>query len=88
MTVQGAVNSRLEAVLRLRVRGPSGVESEVDAPVDTGYSGSLALPGSVAAALGLVRRSGSRAVLADGSSRQFDTFAGEVLWGGSWRGVV
>ena len=40
--------------------------------MDTGYSGSLALPGSVAAALGLVRRSGGRAVLADGSSRQFD----------------
>jgi len=88
VTVRGTVDARLEAVLRLRVRGPAGAEAEIDAVVDTGYTGSLTLPASVVASLGLARRSGGRAVLADGSSRRFDTFAAEVGWGGSWRGVV
>jgi clan AA aspartic protease len=84
----GAVNARLEAILRLRIRGPSGTEAEIEAVVDTGYTGSLTLPVSDVASLGLARRSGGRAVLADGSSRRFDTFAAEVEWGDSWRGVV
>ena len=88
MTDRGAVNARLEAIITLRIRGPSGDELEVAAVIDTGYTGSLTLPAGVAASLGLARRSGGRAVLADGSVRRFDTFAAEVLWGGSWVGVV
>ncbi len=38
--------------------------------------------------LGLGRQSGSAAWLADGSIRQFDIFAAEVLWGGTWRVVL
>ena len=86
MTTKGAVNARLEAVLRMQVRGPAGAEADVDSVVDTGYTGSLLL--SVVEALGLTRRSGVRAVLADGLSRRFETFAAEVSWGGSWQGVV
>ncbi len=88
MIARGKVNDRLEAVLPLRVRGSGGVEVEVEAVVDTGYTGSMTLPATVAATLRLERRSGGRAVLADGSSRRFDTFAAEVEWGGSWRGVM
>ncbi len=39
-------------------------------------------------ALGLARQSGSSAVLADGSVRQFDICAAEVEWGGTWRAVL
>jgi predicted aspartyl protease len=39
-------------------------------------------------ALGLLRQSGGTAVLADGSVRQFDIFAAEVAWGGTWRTVL
>ena len=88
LTDRGAVNKRLEAIVPLRVRGPMGDELEVSAVIDTGYTGSLTLPAGVAASLGLPRRSGGRAVLADGSVRRFDTFAAEVLWNGSWVGVV
>lgn len=88
MTGRGAVNARLEAVIALRVRGPAGLEVEVSAVVDTGYTGSLALPTTVISALGLQLRSGGRAVLADGSVRRFDTYGAEVLWGGSWVSVV
>jgi len=85
---RGEVNERLEAIVPLRVRGPAGDELELAAVIDTGYTGSLTLPAVVAASLGLARRSGGRALLADGSVRRFDTFAAEVFWGGSWVGVV
>ena len=42
--IRGTVNSRLEAVVRLRVRGPAGVEADVDAVVDTGFTSALTLP--------------------------------------------
>jgi clan AA aspartic protease len=86
--IQGVVNNRHEAIVRLRVRGPSGVESDVEAIVDSGFTSSLALPIEMVTALTLARHSGSAAVLADGSIRQFDIYAAEVEWGGSWRAVL
>lgn len=88
MTVSGKVNDRLEAVLRLRVRGPSGTVSEFDAVVDTGYTGLSTLPTAAAERLGLERGMGGQATLADGSARRFDTFSAELAWGVGWRDVV
>jgi predicted aspartyl protease len=79
--IRGAVNARCEAVVRLRVRGPGGVESDVDLIVDSGFTSTLTLPVALVTALGLTRKSGSAAVLADGSLRQFDIYAAEVEWG-------
>jgi clan AA aspartic protease len=84
--IQGSVNARYEAVVRLRVRGPGGAESDVDVIVDSGFTASLTLP--MATALGLARQSGGTAVLADGSVRLFDIFAAEIAWGGTWRAVL
>jgi clan AA aspartic protease len=86
--IRGTVNVRSEAIVRLRVRGPSGVESDVDMIVDSGFTASLTLPAMMVNALGLARQSGGTAVLADGSVRQFDIFAAEVAWGGTWRSVL
>lgn len=86
--IRGAVNARREAVVPLRVRGPSGTELAVDAVVDSGFTASLTLPAAVVAALGLARQSGGGAVLADGSARQFDIYAAEVMWDGGWRPVL
>lgn len=88
MTIRGAVSARLEAVLRLRVRGPAGTVAKFDAVIDTGYTGLLTLPTAVANALGLERGMGGQATLADGSARRFDTFAAELEWGDGWRSVV
>jgi predicted aspartyl protease len=68
----------LEAVVRLRVRGPAGVEADVDAVVDTGFTSALTLPPAVVTALGLVRQSGGSALLADGTVRPFDIYAVEI----------
>jgi clan AA aspartic protease len=86
--IRGVVNARHEAVVRLRVRGPGGVESDVDVIVDSGFTASLTLPVTMVTALGLARQSGGTAVLADGSVRQFDIWAAEVAWGGTWRAVL
>ncbi len=86
--IQGVVNARHEAIVRLQVRGPGGVESEVDSIVDSGFTSSLTLPMAMVTALDLARQSGGTAVLADGSVRSFDIFAAEVLWNGTWRAVL
>jgi len=87
--IRGVVNARREAVVRLRVRGPSGIECDVDLIVDSGFTSSLMLPAVTVTALGLVlQQSGSAAILADGSRRQFDICEAEVEWGGTWRPVV
>jgi clan AA aspartic protease len=86
--IRGVVNARTEAIIPLRLRGPSGTEHAVDAVVDSGFTAALALPNTVVAILGLVRQSGGGAVLADGTVRQFDIYAAEVEWDGNWRPVL
>ena len=51
--MRGVVNDRLEAIIPIRVRGPGGIEIDVDAIVDSGFSSSLTLPGETIATLGL-----------------------------------
>jgi predicted aspartyl protease len=86
--IRGTVNARLEAVVRLRVRGPSGAALDVDAVVDSGFSSSLTLPSATVASRGLARQSGGSAVLGDGSIRSFDVYAAEVDWDGTRRRVL
>jgi clan AA aspartic protease len=86
--IRGAVNARNEAVVPLRVRGPGGAVADVEAVIDSGFSASLTLPAATVTGLALVRQSGGRALLADGSVRQFDIFAAEVEWDGGWRSVL
>lgn len=86
--IGGVVNARHEAVVRLRVRGPSGLELDVDTVIDSGFTASLTLPATTVAALGLARQSGGGAVLADGSVRQFEIYGAEVEWNGGWRPVL
>lgn len=86
--MRGVVNARCEAVVRLRVRGPTGTELDVSAIVDSGFTSSLALPVAAVTALGLVRQSGGSATLADGSVRQFEIYIAHVEWEGKWRPVL
>ena len=65
--IQGVVTARHEAVVHLRVRGPGGVEADVEVIVDSGFTASLTLPMAMVTALGLARQSGGTALLADGS---------------------
>lgn len=76
----GIVNANLEATIRLIVRGAQGQEQEIEAVIDTGFTGSLTLPAALIAALGLAWRGHAQAELADGSLHLFDVYAATLLW--------
>ena len=86
--ILGKVNARSEAVVRLRVRGPKGIESALDIVVDSGFSSSLTLPAATVTALGLVKHSSGNAILADGTVCRYEIYAAEVEWDGTWRTVL
>ena len=80
--ITGTINADYEAVIRLRVHGPTGHAHEVEAIIDTGFNGFLTLPPALVTALGLTRRSRGRALLANGSEELFDIYGVTVLWDG------
>jgi predicted aspartyl protease len=86
--IRGTVSPALEAVVRLRVRGPGGLTADVDVVVDTGFDGALVFPAAVVASLGLTSGPRGTATLADGSTQQVDYFDGELEWGSGWVKVV
>lgn len=77
-----------EGRIRLRVTGPQGHQEEIEAVIDTGYTGSLTVPPVLVAALGLRWRSVGRGTLADGSEYLFDVYEADILWDGKIRQVL
>jgi len=77
--ITGSVNAHREAIIRLTVRGPQAHE-EVDALLDTGFSGFLTLPSPLVETLDLPFRRQGRALLADGSEILRDVYEAEVVW--------
>jgi clan AA aspartic protease len=55
--------------------------------IDTGFNGFLTLPPALVTALGLIRRSRGRVLLANGSEELFDIYGVIVLWDGQQRYV-
>ena len=47
--IEGFVNANREAIVPLSLRGPEGQTREVNAVIDTGYSGALTLPPALVA---------------------------------------
>jgi clan AA aspartic protease len=86
--ITGTVSVDREAILRLIVRGPTGLECEVEAIVDTGFDGWLSLPPPLIAQLGLAWQRRGRALLADGTESIFDIYEGIVIWDGQPRRVA
>jgi clan AA aspartic protease len=85
--ITGVVKSD-EGRIRIKGKGFRGREREVEAVIDTGYTGSLTLPSVLIAALGLRFRSVERALLADGSECLFDVYHGRVVWDRQVRRVL
>lgn len=83
----GFVTPGLRALLRLHVIGQSGSE-EVEAVVDTGFSGFLCLPPEIISRLGLLLVQSESVVLADGSQVELQTFEASVLWNAKERDVI
>lgn len=85
--ITGVVNTNREAIIRLVVAGPSGQQQEIEAIIDTGFTGFLTLPSALVAALGLSWLSRQPGILADGSVDIFDVYVATVLWDGQPRAV-
>ena len=85
--LSGRVNSRREAVVRLWISGPSDRALEIEAIVDTGFTGSLTLPQSCVTQLGLVWKGRGEGVLADGTSSSFGVYQAVALWHGQPRAI-
>lgn len=86
--IQGYVNDSYEAIVPCTLQGPSGQTREIEAVIDTGYSGFLTLTAELVTDLQLRYRSRDLATLADGSEAVFDVYGVTVLWGtaitGTW----
>jgi len=80
--IEGVVNVSYEAVCALPLRGPDGQVREIEAVIDTGYSGFLTLPPQVVAELGLPFVTSAQAILADGNEATFEVHSVTVLWDG------
>ena len=84
--IVGIVQGR-EPLIRLTIRGFRGRQQEIEAVVDSGYTGWLTLPSTAIAALKLRWRTFGRGILADGSVRAFDVYQAKVVWDGRVRSV-
>ena len=85
--IEGEVNSVYEPAVTLSVQGPSGHSREIEAVIDTGFTGFLTVPPGLAMELGLDFRGIGLATLADGSETTFPIFSIAVLWDGQQRYV-
>ena len=86
--IVGIVNSDHEAVVRFPLLVAQEQEYEIEAVIDTGFSGSLTLTPIIIQLLALPFRSRGSAILADGSEAQFDIYAATILWDGIARNIL
>lgn len=85
--IRGYVNDVYEAVVPFTLQGPSGHTRDIEAVIDTGYTGFLTLTRALVTELQLPYRNRDLAVLADGREAVFDVYEVTVLWDGHDRQV-
>lgn len=85
--IEGVVNDAYEAVVSLSLQGPSGQTKDIEAVIDTGYSGFLTLPTALVTELGLPFAYIGRALLANDAEVTCDVHDVTVLWDGQPRHI-
>ena len=70
--IEGAVNDAYEAIVSLSLQGPEGRSQNIEAVIDTGYSGFLTLPTALVMELSLPFAYIGRALLANDDEVTFD----------------
>ncbi|MBC8876979.1 MAG: clan AA aspartic protease [Planctomycetes bacterium] len=85
--IAGTVNANLEATVPLVVVGTRSRRQQVEAVIDTGFTGYLTLPPSIIATLQLTWLGREQGILADGSVDNFDVYRGAVIWDGQPRAI-
>lgn len=77
-----------EAIIPLTLQGTDGRQMEINAVVDTGFTGSLTLPREIVRDLSLPQGADERALLGDGSRTVLTTHEVSVLWDGRLRRIT
>ncbi len=85
--IQGVVNAAYEAVVSLTLQGAEGQTQEIEAVVDTGYTGFLTLPPMLVNELGLPFAYVGRAFLANDDQVEFNVHNVTLLWDGDPRDI-
>ena len=85
--IQGVVNDAYEAVVAISLQGPEGQAQDIEAVIDTGYSGFLTLPAALVTELGLPFAYVGRALLANDDEVTFDVHDVTVHWDGQPRHI-
>ena len=85
--IEGVVNDAYEAVVALSLQGSAGQAQDIEAVIDTGYSGFLTLPAALVTELGLPFAYIGRALLANDDEVTFDVHDATVLWDGQPRHI-
>ncbi len=85
--IQGVVNAAHEAVVTLSLQDPEGRTRDIEAVVDTGYSGFLTLLPSLVDEPGLPFAYMGQAFLANDAEVDFDVHFATVLWDGQPRDI-
>ena len=85
--IKGTVNDAYEAVLALSLQGPGGQAQNIEAVIDTGYSGFLTLPPALVAELALPFDHVGRALLANDDEVTFDVHHVSVVWDGQTKPI-
>jgi clan AA aspartic protease len=78
--ISGNITDSLEAVVSLTVSNRDGRSQEVEAIIDTGFTGYLTLPSSTIESLGLPWLCREQGMLADGRLHIFDVFSATLVW--------
>ena len=85
--ITGMVNANREAIIQLMTLGPQGHQQEIEAVIDTGFTGFLTMPSALVAALRLAWLCRQPGILADGRTEFFDVYSATVIWDGQPRTV-
>ena len=85
--IQGVVNTAYEAVVTFPLQDTEGRTRDIEAVVDTGYSGFLTLPPELVDELGLPFTYMGQAFLANDADVDFDVHYATVLWDGQPRDI-
>src|SRR5580704_6898919 len=76
-----------EAVISVRLRSADRAELSVNAIIDTGFTGFLALAPSLIQKLSWSYLVSTQVVLADGTLRNVDVYEGRIRWNDAWRTI-
>lgn len=85
--ISGQVNAKLEAVRLLQIEGKYNAIPDIEALIDTGYSGYLTLPSALIAELGLENFATGQLTLADGTKVTADLYTATINWDGQPRTI-